>query len=184
MIPVLVIIGVLLLILILVWLIYNGLVQAKNVVKEAYSGIDIQLKKRFNLIPSLIEVTKAYNEYEAETLLKIVEQRSSKGISDTVKDTAQADQSVTLKLKQFRINFEAYPDLKANSQFNILMDNLSLVENELAMSRRYYNGAIRDFNIKIEVFPSVLIAKKMGFTSAEFYKVEVEERVVPEVNLS
>ena len=64
------------------------------------------------------------------------------------------------------------------------MDNLSLVENELAMSRRYYNGAIRDFNIKIEVFPSVLIAKKMGFTSAEFYKVEVEERVVPEVNLS
>ena len=93
MIPVLVIIGVLLLILILVWLIYNGLVQAKNVVKEAYSGIDIQLKKRFNLIPSLIEVTKAYNEYEAETLLKIVEQRSSKGISDTVKDTAQADQS-------------------------------------------------------------------------------------------
>ena len=184
MIPTLVIVGVMLLILIVVWFIYNSLVQAKNVVKEAYSGIDVQLKKRFNLIPSLIEATKGYNKHEVDTLVNIVEQRSARGTTDSVEHTSEADQSVTTKLKKFRITIEDYPDLKANTQFLKLMDSLSTVENELAMSRRYYNGATRDYNTKTEVFPAVLLAKKMGFVTADFYKVEEEERIAPKVNLS
>jgi len=184
MIPTLLIVGVLLLILIIIWTIYNGLVQAKNVVKEAYSGIDVQLKKRFNLIPSLIEATKGYNKHEADTLQKIVEQRSAQGTTDNIHHTAQADQSVTVKLKQFRINIEDYPDLKSSAQFLKLMDNLSSVENELAMARRYFNGATRDYNTKTEVFPAVLLSKNMGFVPSDFYEVEDNERQAPEVNLS
>jgi LemA protein len=175
--------GIVLLLLIVLWSIYNGLVRAKNIVSEAYSGIDVQLKKRFELIPNLIEAVKGYNQHEAETLMTIVESRTGQGADSSVKSTALQDQSITGALKNFRILVEDYPDLKANTQFLKLMDNLSQVENELAMARRYYNGATRDYNIKIEVFPAVLIAKSMGFNAVEFYEIEDDnERSVPDLN--
>lgn len=182
MIIVLVLLGLILVGAIFVWTVYNGLVNAKNIVDEAFSGIDIQLKKRFELIPNLIEAVKGYNAHEAELLEKIVRQRSN---SSQVDEIANDDNSITNSLKQFRINVEAYPDLKANTQFLKLMDNLSLVENELAMSRRYFNGATRDYNIKIEVFPAVLVASKFGFNRKPLYVLkDVSEADVPVMDLN
>ncbi|MGB0915708.1 MAG: LemA family protein [Crocinitomicaceae bacterium] len=182
MIIVLVLLGLILVGAIFVWTVYNGLVNAKNIVDEAFSGIDIQLKKRFELIPNLIEAVKGYNAHEAELLEKIVRQRSN---SSQVDEIANDDNSITNSLKQFRINVEAYPDLKANTQFLKLMDNLSVVENELAMSRRYFNGATRDYNIKIEVFPAVLVASKFGFNRKPLYVLkDVSEADVPVMDLN
>ncbi|MFT6244024.1 MAG: LemA protein [Salibacteraceae bacterium] len=156
--------------------------RAKNVVDEAFSGIDVQLKKRFELIPNLIEAVKGYNEYEATTLEKIVEQRA--GLDGSLKETAAFDSSITSTLKRFRIQVEAYPDLKANSQFLKLMDALSTVENELSMARRYFNGATRDLNIKVDVFPNVLIAKRLGFKKTAFYEINENEKSAPSVSLN
>lgn len=183
MIPLLIGGGILLVLLILVWTLYNGFVSAKNVVNEAFSGIDIQLKKRFELIPNLIEAVKGYNAHEAAVLEKIVAQRSASG--KTPSEAASSDQSITRALKEFRVQVEAYPDLKANSQFLQLMDNLSTVENELAMARRYYNGATRDYNTKIQKFPGVVVAKMTHMTEVAFYEIEnANERNAPEVELT
>ncbi len=183
MIPLIVGGGILLLILIIIWALYNGLVSARNIVHEAFSGIDVQLKKRFELIPNLIEAVKGYNAHEAAVLEKIVEQRSASG--STPGEAASSDRSITQALKQFRIQVENYPDLKANSQFLKLMDNLSSVENELALARRYYNGATRDYNTKIQKFPGVIVANMTGFKAAAFYEIENDsERAAPEVQLN
>lgn len=178
-----ILVALVVIIFIALWLLYNSIVSARNIVEEAFSGIDIQLKKRFDLIPGLIEAVKGYNAHEAELLSKIVEMRSAQ--TDSLSETAKLDQSITQALKQFRIQIEAYPDLKANVQFLKLMEQLSLVENELAMARRYYNGTTRDFNTKIQQFPAVIVAKQMGEESLPFYEIENEaERQTPEINLS
>lgn len=162
------------------WVIYNRLISAQNVCAAAFSDIDVHLKKRFELIPNLIEAVKGYNQHEADTLQKIVESRSNKsGIAGALED----DRSITSSLKTFRIHVEDYPDLKANTQFLKLMDNLSLIENELAMARRYYNGTVREFNITLQKFPNNKVGKAFGFKDAGFYKVEDnDDKVVPEVN--
>lgn len=184
MIVIFVIIGLLLLIGLVVWIIYNGLVSAKNIVDEAFSGIDIQLKKRYELIPNLIEAVKGYNSHEADLLEKIVKSRSQQNGKSGIEGVAKEDTSITNSLKQFRINVEAYPDLKANTQFLKLMDNLSTVENELAMSRRYFNGTTRDYNTKIEVFPAVLIASKFGFQKKPMYVLlDTAEAEIPVIDL-
>lgn len=181
MVPILIISAISLVVLIVIWSIYNKLVQAKNVVQEGFSGIDVQLKKRFELIPSLVEAVKGYNAHEAELLKKITEQRS--GTTD-LKEVASKDYSTTKALKSFRIQVEAYPELKSNVQFLKLMDNLSSVENDLAMARRYYNGTAREMNNRIEIFPNVLFAKKFGFKSVEFYQIEVaSEKEAPVIDL-
>lgn len=182
MIPLIIAGSALLLILIVFWVLYNGIVSAKNVVDEAFSGIDVQLKKRFELIPNLIEAVKGYNAHEAQVLEHIVAQRSASG--STPDEAASSDRSITMALKNFRIQIENYPDLKANTQFLKLMDNLSSVENELAMARRYYNGAARDYNIRIQKFPGVLVANMTGSKNVPFYEIEqASERQAPTVNL-
>lgn len=181
MIPIIIIGAVIVIVLIIVWVIYNGLVSADNIVEEAFSGIDVQLKKRYELIPNLIEAVKGYNEHEASTLQKIVENRSK---AAGIQGVAEDDQSITTALRGFRIHVEDYPDLQANTQFLKLMDSLSLVENELAMARRYYNGATRDFNTKVEVFPAVLFAKSFGFKAKEFYEIDESQKVAPVVDLN
>ena len=179
----LLIVGMILIVLIILWIIFNTLVRAKNIVNEAFSGIDVQLKKRFELIPNLIEAVKGYNSHEAETLEKIVQERSNK--TDSIEETATIDRSITQSLKAFRIQIEAYPTLKANTQFLKLMDKLSEVENELAMSRRYYNGATRDYNSKIQVFPGFLVAKLVGYNAFPFYEIEDDqERNLSPIELS
>jgi len=167
--------------LILIWSIYNRLVSAKNIVHEAFSGIDVQLKKRYELIPNLIEAVKGYNAYEAQVLQDIVTARSASG--GNVGEMSDNDASITGALRQFRLQVEAYPDLKANVQFLDLMKNLSAVENELAMARRYYNGAVRDLNTKIQLFPAVLFAGVLGFKAETFYKVDDDQREAHVINL-
>ena len=175
--------GLFLLLIIIFFVIYNRLVSAKNVVHEAFSGIDVQLKKRFELIPNLIEAVKGYNSHEADVLMKIAAYRG--GVNPNVSEAASHDSSITAALKSFRITVEDYPELKANVQFLDLMKELSEVEKELSMARRYYNGTVRDLNTKVEVFPNVMIAGMTGFKKAEFYELSSEaERQAPEVNLS
>lgn len=175
-----VIVGSLILVLFIVLLIYNKMVRARNIVEEAFSGIDVQLKKRFELIPSLIECVKGYNEHEANTLQEVVSKRAEGG---SVNTKVKNDKSLTSALKQFRLNVEDYPDLKADSQFLILMKEISVIENELSMARRYYNGTVRDYNTKLQVFPNVLFGSMFGMKEADFYELEsTEERSVPQIN--
>lgn len=174
--------AVVLFILIITWVVYNRLVAAHNIVQEAYSGIDVQLKKRFELIPSLVKAVKGYNTHEAETLNNIVKNRNPSG--SEVDEMVENDAKVTQQLQHFKVQVEDYPDLKSNTQFLKLMDNLSTVENELAMSRRYYNGASRDFNTKIGVFPAVLFVKMFGFKSVPFYQIDENEKDPQPVNLN
>lgn len=176
----LILLAVAVLFVVLVWSIYNKLIQAQNVVDEAFSGIDVQLKRRFTLIPSLVAATKAYNAHEAQMLEKIVAMRSG----NNLQETAQKDQTMTSALNHFKITVEDYPELKANTQFLKLMDNLSAVENDLSLARRYYNGTVRDYTTKTEVFPAVLVAKKFGFKGIDFYEINETEKNVPTIDLN
>lgn len=178
----LIITGILIAIILLaVLLMYNGFISAQNIVEEAFSGIDVNLKKRFELIPNLIEAVKGYNKHEAETLQRIVEER----VKDTsLSDVASTDSNITSHLKQIRILVEDYPELKANDQFKELMGNLSKVEEELALARRYYNGTVREYNIKVESFPSSLVARTFGFKEMSFYKINDGEEAVPTIDLN
>lgn len=176
-----IVLGLVLLLGIVFWIIYNQIVSASNVVDEAYSGIDVQLKKRFELIPNLIEAVKGYNAHEATLLDNIVKSRS--GLS-SLSAVADNDASLTNALKTFRMQIEAYPDLQANTQFLKLMDNLSNVENELSMARRYYNGATRDYNTKIQVFPNSMVAAWTKSQERPFYKIPEGEDVAPVVDLT
>lgn len=178
----LIIIGVVLLVVgVIIWIIYNGLVQAQNVVEEAFSGIDVQLKKRYELIPNLIEAVKGYNAHEAQTLQNIVESRSN---VSSLSDIASKDANITSHLKQFRIIVEDYPELKANNQFVHLMENLTDVEQELSLARRYYNGTVREYNIKVQSFPNSIIAGMFSYKEMAFYKIGEGEDAVPEINLN
>lgn len=182
MLPGIIIGAVILFVLILLWSIYNKLIKARNIVEEGLSGIDVQLTKRFELIPNLIECVKGYNDHEAQTLQNIVEMRAATGKG--IEGRTSNDSSITLALKQFRVQVENYPDLKADSQFLILMKEISTIENELSMARRYYNGTVRDFNTKLQVFPNVLFAPMFGMKQAEFYELSSEaERMAPTVDL-
>jgi LemA protein len=173
--------ALILLLVILVWTIYNRLVQADNQVDEAISMIDVQLKKRFELIPNLVEMVKGYNTYEAQVLEEIVAQRSQ--IPEAAESKAKFDSTITGKLKHFRLQVENYPDLKSNTQFEKLMDALSEVEEELAMARRYYNGTVRDLHNKMEVFPNVLFAQRFGLQKKRFYEINQEEAERPQIDL-
>ncbi|XOV66874.1 MAG: LemA family protein [Fluviicola sp.] len=174
--------GIVLLILVTIWVIYNRLVQADNQVDEALALIDVQLKKRFELIPNLVEVVKAYNAHEAVVLEKVVAQRTK--IPTGANAKANFDGSITDTLKNFRIQVEAYPNLLANEQFTKLMDSLSMVEDELAMARRYYNGTVRDLNNIREVFPNVLFASTFGIKEKNFYEIDASDAERPEIDLN
>jgi len=164
--------------------IYNGIIKARNVVYEALSGIDVFLKKRFDLIPNLVEVVKGYAKHESETLEKIVQWRSEKP-NMTTEETLALDQKVTEALVNFRATAENYPELKADKQYQKLMGELSSIEGELANSRRYYNGAVRSLNDKIMVFPSSIIANMFNFKAETYYEIEeASQRETPKVDFS
>jgi LemA protein len=160
--------------LIVVWVVYNQLVAARESIEEALSGIDIQLKKRFELIPGLVEIVKGYSNHEADIFNKVTSLRAS-GDNDMVQKEKE-DAGLNLVSRSIRITFENYPQLKANENFLQLMKELSKVEEELAMSRRYLNGTIRDYNTKIGVFPNIVFAGLFGFKERPFYEIESFER--------
>jgi len=163
-------------------LLYNKLVRNKNMVAEGWSGIEVQLKRRSNLIPNLIETVKGYMEHEAGLFSEIVKLRSRSKETRAVAEKSRIESALTRSLGNLLALAEAYPDLKASQNFLDLQDDLSQIESEIQMARRYYNGTVRNLNISIESFPSKLIAERFRFEKADFFEIEdAAEREVPEV---
>jgi LemA protein len=161
---------------------YNKLVRNKNMVEEGWSGIEVQLKRRSNLIPNLIETVKGYMGHEAGLLSEIVELRSRSKEISAVAEKGQIESALTRSLGNLLALAEAYPDLKASQNFLDLQDDLAEIENEIQMARRYYNGTVRNLNISIESFPGNLVAERFRFEKADFFEIEdAADREVPEV---
>lgn len=163
---------------------YNGLVKARQVAEEAWSGIDVQLKRRADLIPNLIETVKGYAAHEIGTLEKVVELRNKvqSVAPGDVEGRAAAEGMLGQAIGRLFALAEAYPDLKANQNFVELQRSLETIEGEIQMSRRYYNGAVRDLNVKVESFPSNLLAGPFGFVKKVYFEIANEaDRAVPTV---
>jgi len=157
--------------------VYNGLIRLKNKTEEAWSDIDVQLKRRYDLIPNLVETVKGYAKHEKKTFEKVAELRSQAMQANTPADKAKADNMLTETLKSLFAVAENYPVLQANQNFLDLQNQLSQTEETIQQARRYYNGNVRDFNIKIETFPNNLIAGSLGFKKFEFFEVaEAKEK--------
>jgi LemA protein len=170
-----IILAVLVLLIIVIISMYNGLIRLKNRVDEAWSDIDVQLKRRYDLIPNLIETVKGYASHERETLEKVVQARNSAMSlqnSPDVEKKLEAENALSSTLKSIFALSESYPDLKANENFLELQRELSDTENKIQASRRFYNGNVRDFNTKLQVFPTNIIAKQLGFSSRSFFEIE------------
>lgn len=156
--------------------IYNGLVRAKIRVDEAWSDITVQLKRRSDLIPNLVNTVKGYAKHEKEVFQKVTEARTAVMNAKGVKETADADNMFEGALKSLFAVAEAYPDLKANENFKQLQDELVDTEDKIQAARRFYNGSVRDLNTKIKVFPTNVFAGMLGFKERDFYEVEESER--------
>jgi LemA protein len=162
--------------------IYNGLVRRKNVVAEAWSGIDAQLKRRADLIPNLLETVKGYAGHERETFEDLAKLRSQGQAQAGVAQRAQTEQAITAAIGRVLAVAEAYPQLRASENFQSLQKDLADVEDQIQLARRYYNGAVRDFNVMIQQFPSNLVASWGGFTPAPFFQADETDRAVPKVS--
>ena len=164
--------------------VYNGLVKARQMVKEAWSGIDVQLKRRADLIPNIVETIKGYAGHEKDTLREVTELRTrAMAVPEgDVAARAAAEGLLSQALGKLMAVAEAYPDLKANENFLQLQATLDKIEGEVQMSRRYYNGAARDLNVKVESFPSNFVANYFKFLQAEYFEIETAaDREVPQV---
>lgn len=162
--------------------IYNKLVKLKTLVAEAWSGIDVQLKKRYNLIPNLVETIKGYAKHEKETFENVTKARSQAQNATTIEGQQTAENQLNKALVNLYAVAEQYPELKANENFLNLQNELSVIEADIEKSRRYYNGTTRDYNILIDSFPSNIIAGMSNFKKAEFFEIELEaERQNPQV---
>jgi len=181
----LVLLGIVVVIALAVMVIYNGLIAKRQTVNQAFADIDVQLKQRQNLIPNLIETVKGYAAHEKETLDAVIAARNSATSANSVGEKAAAEGMLSGALGKLFALSEAYPDLKANTNFLDLQDELSTIEDKLAAARRFYNSAVGDYNTSKEQFPGVLIANSFGFEEREFFDVGTEARedlsVVPEV---
>ncbi len=155
-------------------LVYNGLIRLKNRVQEAWSDIEVQLKRRYDLIPNLITTVKGYATHERELLEKVTAARTAAMTTGNVAAKAQAENMLTQSLKSLFAVAENYPQLRASENFAKLQDELSDTENKIQAARRFYNGQVRDFNTKIQVFPNNLIAGNLQFTPYEFFDAEAE----------
>ncbi len=177
-----IILGVVAVAVLAVIALYNGLIRLKNRVDEAWSDIDVQLKRRYDLIPNLVETVKGYAAHEQATFEKVIAARNS-AMSAQAKGDAeaqgQAENALSSTLKSIFALAENYPDLKANQNFLELQRELSDTENKIQASRRFYNTNVRDFNTKIQVFPNNIIAGWLKFTSRKFFEVENEAEKEP-----
>lgn len=181
-----VVLGVVALVIIWVIALYNGLVRLNNRTKEAWSDIDVQLKRRHDLIPNLVNSVKGYMTHERELLENITKARAGAMTAQeagNTADLAKAEGMLGQMLGKLQIAVEAYPDLKANQNVGQLMDELSDTENKIQASRRFYNGMVRDFNTKIETFPNNMIAGMLNFKKYEFFESAESERENVEVKL-
>lgn len=160
--------------------IYNGLVRTKIRVDEAWSDITVQLKRRIDLIPNLVETVKGYAKHEKGVFEEVTKARAAMTNASGVAETAEADNMLSGALKSLFAVAEAYPDLKANTNFQDLQNELVDTEDKIQAARRFYNAAVREFNTKIQVFPTVIFAGMLGFTSREFFELDEAEQAKAE----
>jgi len=174
-----ILIGVIVLVIIWMIAIYNSLIKLRNRTDEAWSDIDVQLKRRYNLIPNLVESVKGYAKHERELFEKVTKARTAAMGAQAPGEKAQAENMLTGALKSLFAVAENYPDLKANQNFLELQRELSDTENKIQAARRFYNGNVRDFNIKIETFPNNLVAGTLNFKKRDFFELEEEAAKEP-----
>jgi LemA protein len=162
---------------------YNGLVRARNEVKNAWSAIDVQLKRRYDLIPNLVETVKGYAGHERQTLEAVIKARQQAvSFTGNIEERAKVENALTQTLRSLFAVAEAYPDLKANQNFIALQEELSNTENKIGFSRQYYNDAAMRYKNRIEVFPSNIVAGMFNFHAEPFFQTEsVTERTAPQV---
>ena len=179
------IVVILILVVIIAWgvITYNRFIKNKNRVMESWSGIDVQLKRRHNLIPNLIETVKGYTQHEREALAELTELRGANRTTESIAELGRAESQISQALGRLIAVAEDYPDLKANENFLDLQEKLHGVEEEIQLARRYYNGTVRNWNILVESFPSNLLANLFHFSAADYFEIQLAtERDVPEVN--
>ncbi len=167
--------GIVALIIIVGIVIYNGLVRSKVRVEEAWSDITVQLKRRYDLIPNLVNTVKGYASHESTVFQNVTEARANAMNAQGVQEQAKAENAFADTLKSLFAVSEAYPELKADQNFKALQDELVDTEDKIQAARRFYNGAARDLNIKIKTFPNILFAGPLGFKEREFFEVDESE---------
>lgn len=164
---------------------FNGLVRRKNVTQEAWSGIETQLKRRADLIPNLVETVKGYAGHEQKTFEEVTKLRSQSQGQTDLAQWAQTEQAISAAIGKILAVAEAYPQLRATENFQTLQKDLADIEDQIQLARRYYNGAVRDYNVMIQQFPSNLIAGMGNFTPAQFFEIDnAADRAVPKVSFS
>lgn len=163
---------------------YNALVRLKLLMQEGWSGIDIQLKRRYDLIPNLVATVKQYSSYEKDVFESVTRARTASMDANSIASKSDAETQLSTSLRSLFAVAESYPELKANESYLSLQNELSSIESEIQLSRRYYNGATRNYNIKVQSFPSNVIASLMGFHNAEYFQIAESERDVVEVKLT
>ena len=165
--------------------VYNKLIRLRNMKEEGWSGIDVQLKRRSNLIPNLLETVKGYMGHERSVLEKVTEMRSRSMNASSVDAKIAAESALTRSLGRLFAVAENYPDLKANQNFIDLQQQLAEIEDQIQMARRYYNGTVRNLNVGIETFPNSIVAGMFNFAKGEFFEIEDEaDRAVPKVDFT
>ena len=169
---VLIIIAVIVVLALILVGIYNGMVRARNRVDEAWSGIDVQLKRRHDLIPNLVETVKGYATHEQAVFVKTTEARAEAMKAGSIEATQQAEAKLSGALTDLRAVAEGYPELRATENFQQLQRNLNEIEDEIQASRRIYNSNVQSYNTKIQVFPNSIVANSGGFTDREFFEIE------------
>jgi len=180
-----IILAALVLIVILLVGMYNGLVRLKVTTDDAWADIDVQLKRRYDLIPNLVETVKGYAGHEKGTLEAVINARSRAMTASSPADKAQAENMLTGALKSLFALSEAYPQLRAIESFTSLQNSLSQIEDTVQNARRYYNAVVRDFNTKVQQFPTNIFAGMLGFKTREFFEISAPaEREAPKVSFS
>lgn len=184
-----IILGVIAVLIFALILIYNGMVRVRNQVDEAWNQISVQLKRRHDLIPNLVNAVKGYMQFEQETLTRVIEARNS-AVTATqagpqgAAQAGQAENMLSGALRQLFALMENYPDLKANQNVMQLQEELTTTENQIAFSRQHYNATVREMNTMIQTFPNVLVAGMFGFRERQYFQIEEADTAVPEVNLN
>ena len=183
-----IILAILAVVVIFLIVVYNALVRLRNMVDEAWNQISVQLKRRHDLIPNLVNAVKGYMDFEQETLTRVIEARgaavsASQAGPAGAAQQAQAENFLTGALRQLFALVENYPDLKANQNVLQLQEELTTTENQIGFSRQHYNSTVREFNTAIQTFPNVLIAGPFGFRERDYFQIEEADAVVPTVNL-
>ena len=174
------------LVVLILWFVvtYNSFIRLRNFIRESWSGVDVQLKRRYSLIPNLLETVKGYMKHERGLFEDVARIRTECMNTGNIREKGQAENSLTQTIKTLFAVAENYPDLKASQNFLDLQENISSIEEAIQLARRYYNGTVRNYNIAVESFPSMLVARMFGFKQEEFFQIEEEsERESPEIKI-